>query len=627
MCGIYGVFDASGLRRGDEEIVMRMDERLRHRGPDDRGQVFDASGGAAIGARRLSIIDLASGHQPMANEEGTAWVAYNGELYNYLDLRHQLQASGHVFRSRSDTEVVVHAYEEWGKNCVRRFNGMFAFAIWDQARRSLFLARDHLGVKPLYYWFDGKRLVFGSELKAILCDPSVPRLLDWQGLANYLAFGHAVAPVTMYRGIRKLPGGHHLGVDGGDLEVEQYWDPAALRPQASPPSAADAVDQLRVLLHRAVQRQMVADVPIGAFLSGGLDSTTVVALMSAASKSRATTFSVGYDGVPEKGELGGAQEAAAHFGTDHHELVLRRQDVLDCLEEILDQYDEPFGDAAAVPAYLLSRLARKHVKVVLTGEGGDELFGGYMRYVAERLGKGLRLLPPEVWSLLARHLGPRLGSERMWRLVTLQSARNPAHRHAAHLVTMPPAARLSILSPDVRSEVAAFSPELRYEELHRRAEIFGDSLNRVLYTDLLTWLPDTYLEKIDKASMAHGLEARVPLLDRELVEFVVPLPAAWKVTGGRTKRLLRRAMADRVPSSVLDRPKQGFGPWLHTWLREEVRRLGEDVAGTATDGPVLDRRALREALTSRSDDPKHYTFVWQIVLLHHWLERSGVQVG
>ncbi len=431
----------------------------------------------------------------------------------------------------------------------------------------------------------------------------------------------------MYQGIRKLPGGHRLLLDDGRLEVEHYWDPAAMRPRASPSSIVEAVEQLKVLLARAVERQMVADVPVGAFLSGGLDSTTVVALMSAASRSQVRTFSVGYDGVPEQGELGAARDAAAHFGTDHHELVLKRGDVLDCFEDVLAQYDEPFGDAASLPAYLLSRLARDHVKVVLTGEGGDELFGGYLRYVAEQLGKGIRLLPSELWSVLARYVSPRFGSERVWRLVTLQASRDPAHRHATHLVTMPPLARLAILSPDARKEVSGFSPELKYAELHRRAEVFDDALNRILYTDLLTWLPDTYLEKIDKASMAHSLEARVPLLDRDLVEFMVPLPGAWKVSRGRTKRLLRKAMVDQVPPFVLDRPKQGFGPWLHTWLREEVQRLGEEVVSTNTSSPVLDRGALREVLAHHSEDPKYYTFVWQIALLHNWLQRSGVQLA
>lgn len=623
MCGIYGIVDHGGLQQGDKQTLIDMDMANKHRGPDDTGIIIDPRNISAIGARRLSVIDVPGGQQPIRNEDGTVWVAYNGELYNFKELRAELVQKGHMFVSGTDTEVVVHAYEQWGDDCVLHFEGMFAFAIWDQRSNRLLLARDHLGIKPLYYWCDGSRLVFGSEIKVILADRGIPRTMDWEGLANYLAFGHAIAPTTMYQNIRKLPPAHQLIFNGdGALRTRCYWD-AADEYSRGPLTFSDAVDNLRLLLPAAVKRQLVADVPVGAFLSGGIDSAAVVALMSTVGDGAVKTFSVGYEGVPDGGELAAARDTAQYFGTEHHELLLKRQDVLDSFVPVLTQFDEPFGDAAAFPAYLLSRLARDHVTVVLTGEGGDELFGGYRRYAGERYGALYRRLPLGLAAGLVPALARTAGQDRLGRLAALYATPDPAERHALTLTSIPASKRLALLTPDARAEVKQYQPHAAYTLPYKRGSRHGDSLNTVLYTDLVTWLPDTYLEKIDKASMAHGLEARVPLLDLQLVKSVVWLDSTWKVSRGQTKKLFREAMTGYLPTDVLRRPKQGFGPWLHTWFRQEVRALSRELLCSYDDDQVLDRRALQRVTDHKSDDPKHYTMLWQLAVLQKWLSASG----
>src|SRR5438105_2879644 len=384
MCGIYGqlVRSAGAVDLGIAEDSL---DRLIHRGPDARGTWSE--NGAFLGSRRLSIIDIDGGQQPMSNEDRSCVIVFNGELYNFLDLRPQLESKGHRFRTRSDTEVVLRAYEEWGPACLDRFNGMFAFAIWDGRTRTLFLARDRLGEKPLYYYADDDRLVFASEIKAILADPSIPRALSQEGLANYLAFGHAVAPATMYRNIQKLLPAHYLLANERGVRVAEYWDVGwdGRDPGSAPSTERHHAEQIRDLLDDSVRRRLIADVPVGAFLSGGVDSSAVVALMSRHAPARLKTFSLGFAGLRAYNELSDAREVASALGTDHRELEVGPGELTAVLEKLVYHYDEPFADAAAFPVFLLSRFAREHVKVVLTGDGGDELFGGYRRYAADRL--------------------------------------------------------------------------------------------------------------------------------------------------------------------------------------------------------------------------------------------------
>jgi asparagine synthase (glutamine-hydrolysing) len=394
VCGIFGEIALSPDARGDVGVHLDASvDVIAHRGPDDRGTW--KGDGVSLGVRRLSIIDLAGGHQPIWNEDGSRCIVYNGELYNFQDIRPILEGRGHTFTTRTDTEVVLHAHEEWGPRCLRRFNGMFAFAIWDDRTRTMFLARDRIGEKPLYYYLDRERLVFASEIKAILADPTIPRSLNPAGLQTFLTFGYSIAPETAYRNIHKLPPGHYLEVHEGRLRIERYWD---VGQESQLPEGATGVgedefaEHIVDLLDDSVRRRLVADVPVGAFLSGGIDSSAVTALMTRHATDRPKTFSVGF-GVGGFDELADARRVAEHLGTDHHELAVRDADLTEILRTLVYHYDEPFGDPAGFPLYLLSRFAREHVKVVLTGDGGDELFGGYRRYAVDRLAPLYQRLP------------------------------------------------------------------------------------------------------------------------------------------------------------------------------------------------------------------------------------------
>ena len=438
MCGIYGYLSLS-----QENLVTAYGDlavdTLIHRGPDERG-VWQGPG-IFLGMRRLSIIDLAEGQQPIWNEDRSCCIVYNGELYNYLELRPQLIAAGHQFRTHSDTEVILHAYEEWGADCLQRFNGMFAFAIWDSRRNQLFLARDRIGIKPLYYYQDTDRLIFASEIKAILADPAVPRLLHPQGLANFLAFGHAVAPTTMYQGIVKLLPGHFMTIRDGAVSIQQYWDvgDASQHGIGQHCSEEEYAEQIADLFSDAVRRQMIADVPVGAFLSGGVDSTAVVALMKKHASGPVKTFTLGFRAGNAYNELAPARRVADYFGTEHHELLVEHVDLVQTLRTLVYHYDEPFGDSAGFPLYLLSRFAREHVKVVLVGDGGDELFGGYRRYAVDQWAPLYNRLPAFFTQSMAPSLVdqlPRL--RRIKRTVTTLPVADPARRYAAWLTLFTP---------------------------------------------------------------------------------------------------------------------------------------------------------------------------------------------
>src|SRR5206468_11289291 len=405
MCGIYG---SVGVGQIDTSVAEAATDRLEHRGPDQRGSW--SSGKVFLGMRRLSIIDPATGDQPIWNEDHTCCLIFNGELYNFVDLRPQLEGKGHAFRSRSDTEVVLHAYEQWGPDCLRRFNGMFTIAIWDAPRERLFLARDRIGEKPLYYYQDTARFVFASEIKAILADKTIPRRIHPRGLANFLAFGHAVAPDTIYDGIFKLLPGHYLLVQNGNVKPVEYWDVGdeAQLQANSLLSEHDYAARVLELLDDSVRRRMIADVPVGAFLSGGVDSSAIAALMKKHSTAPVKTFSLGFTLGGAYNELSDARIVAVHLATEHHELHVEHADLVQTVKTLVYHYDEPFGDAASFPLYLLSRFAREHVKVVLSGDGGDELFGGYRRYVADQLSSLYRRFPSVVTGSLAPSLADQL---------------------------------------------------------------------------------------------------------------------------------------------------------------------------------------------------------------------------
>lgn len=587
MCGIYGYLSLSQQYPIAPQAAMAVDA-LHHRGPDEKGAW--QGDGLYLGMRRLSIIDLAEGQQPIWNEEENCCIIYNGELYNYRELRPQLVAAGHTFRTHSDTEVILHAYEEWGATCLQRFNGMYAFAIWDRRRRQLFLARDRIGIKPLYYYQDQQRLIFASEIKAILCDPTVPRQLNPQGLANFLAFGHAVAPVTIYQNIYKLLPGHQMTIHNGAVTIQEYWDVGAAGggAAASPHNEAAWAEQINTLLSDAVQRQMVADVPVGAFLSGGVDSSSVVALMKRHASGPVKTFTLGFRAGSAYNELAAARRVADYLGTEHHELLVEHVDLVQTLRTLVYHYDEPFGDSAGFPLYLLSRFAREHVKVVLVGDGGDELFGGYRRYAVDQWAARYSRLPTFMTQTLVPDLAERLPRlRRIKRTLTTLPIADPAQRYAAWLRLFTPEMQRDLLQPALATALAGYDPAWRYPELYARlpGTTANDHLNRLMYIDLKNWLVDMYMEKTDKATMAGSIEARLPLLDHRLVELAFQIPSRYKIRGMATKRIFKRAVAGLIPPEVLRKPKQGFAVPTDPWFRGELKEF--------TFGVLFDERTRR----------------------------------
>ncbi|MCL6554482.1 MAG: asparagine synthase (glutamine-hydrolyzing) [Firmicutes bacterium] len=642
MCGICGELitvrpgaAAGALPPPDGRLVARMCARLAHRGPDDQGLAI--VGRAALGMRRLAVIDLAGGHQPLANEDGTVWVVLNGELYNYRALRRELARRGHRFRTQSDTEVLVHLYEELGERLVEPLRGMFAFALWDARRERLVLARDRLGEKPLLYACLPGRLRFASELGALLADPALPRQVDPLAIHHYLTLQYVPSPHSMLAAVRKLPPAHRLVWERGELRLERYWAPRP-GPRLTLPYR-ELVAGTRARLHEAVRLRLVADVPLGAMLSGGVDSSAVVACMAAAAAEPVRTFTIAFAEGPYS-EAAHARAVARALGTDHHELVLDPALVRDELPAIVARLDEPLADPAAVPLFALARLARRHVTVALTGDGGDELFGGYQRYAADPLAGLLALVP--------RPLRARLVAPLVQAAAALLRAGQPApgalppeRDLAAALERLVAAAELPPDASVVRWG-AYFSEPLKaalYDGLARAAAgapatvalLAGCAaaaawpgagrLDRTLLTDLTTYLADGLLMKADRMTMAHGLEARAPLLDHELVEWVARAPEAAKVRGWQTKRLLRDAVRGLVPEPVRRRGKQGFGVPLAGWLRGPLLPLARELLLDSTARrrgyfrPALVEQLLAEHLTGRRDHAKR---LWALLCLELW---------
>ena len=563
MCGICGYFDFF-KHAPLEGTIARMTESLSHRGPDDSGVFQD--GVVALGHTRLSIIDLSTnGHQPMQTPDGRLTLVYNGEIYNFLELKKELAAEGCSFKGHSDTEVVLQAYRRWGREAFHRFNGMFALALWDRDENRLILARDRFGIKPLYYYKDRNNgVVFGSEIKALLASGGVPRAMNPQGLHEYLYYGSALGESTLFQGIHKLLPGHFLDIQKGRAVLARFADHCEV--QTSNESLEEAVQGVRQRLDRAVSSHLVSDVPVGVFLSGGVDSSTITALASRHYQGRLKTFSVGFDFDQGINELPKARLVADHFGTEHHELHVVARNVSSVIERLVRCHDEPFGDAADIPLYLLCEELRGSVKVVLQGDGGDEIFAGYRRY---------NILSQEMgWQKLSR-VGSHFGrffpktpwNYRQMRFFSAVGHPDPAMRMALLMteetLSTPPT---RVLSQDFRQSLEGCDPFLRYREMHQRFKSL-DAVQRMLFTDCNIILPDVFLEKVDKATMAHGIEVRVPLLDNDLCSYVMGLPASKKVRWGQKKWLLRRAMKGIVPDNILNGKKTGFSVPYSYWLR------------------------------------------------------------
>lgn len=626
MCGICGFLEFGGGPGADGALLDRMNATLHHRGPDEAGSVVLGAAGAAM--CRLSIIDLASGHQPMAGEGGSRWIVYNGETYNFRELRAELEARGRTFRTRSDTEVVLQAYDEWGPDAVARLRGMFAFCIVHaagegDARRAerLFLARDPVGKKPLYYWHDGARFVFGSEIKALLAHPGVPRRMNRRALPLYLAHGYVPAPYTLFEGIYELPPGHTLTVHAdGRMEARPYWD--GWMPPAEPAriSEGEATEQLRALLDEAVRMRMVSDVPLGAFLSGGIDSTAVVAYMARHADRPVKTFAIGFADDPTFNELDHARAAARALGTEHHEFVVRA-DAVELLPTLVRHHDQPFGDSSAIPTYLVSKLTREHVTVALTGDGGDELFAGYERFAAARLAERYRRTPAVARAMVAAALrtfpestGYRGFVRRARRFV--ESAPLPlAERYLGWV---------GIFGPDAIAELLAEGDGVDpVDHFARQFEpVAGaDPIAQLLYVNARTYLPGDLLVKTDRMSMAASLEARSPFLDTKLIEFAASLPPEMKLRGSTTKHVLKRAMQGVVPAEIIRRRKHGFGVPLGAWFRGPLAGYLRDVLLAPESlargylRPHAVRRLVDEHQSGRRD---HAHRLWTLLTLELW---------
>jgi asparagine synthase (glutamine-hydrolysing) len=616
MCGIAGFVDreAAPSARSTADVHAMCDV-IRHRGPDDQGVYVD--GQAGLGMRRLSIIDLATGRQPIHNENKTIWIVFNGEIYNYRELRDALSDRGHSFYTSSDTEAIVHAYEEWGENALVRLRGMFGLALWDAPRRTLILARDRAGIKPLHYVERGGRLYFASEIKSLLAAGAVDRTIDLAALDHYLSFLYTPKDGSIFSGIRKLPPGHLLRWHDGRAAVVPFWRVPAEESFAG--SEEEAAIRLREVLADAVRAHLVSDVPLGAFLSGGIDSSVVVGLMAEAT-TKVKTFSIGFD-EPAFDELEHARAVADWFGTDHHEFVVR-PDALSILDRLIDHFDEPFADPSAIPTWYVSQMARRHVTVVLSGDGGDELFGGYDRYVPhprvaafDRLPlPAKRRLASTVWPLLPH--GTR--GKGFFRLVS----RDANGRYLDAVSFFHPDEKRALLAPDVAVALDSTAEARLARHFDRFAALAPQG--RMMRVDFETYLPEDILTKVDRMSMAHSIESRVPLLDNEVIDFAASLPSRMKIREGRRKHILKRAVAGLLPPSIVRRRKQGFGVPIGAWFRGGLTQLFRDVllSPTATQRgyfqPSFIQRIVEEHLAGTRD---HSFRLWQLVVFELWHRR------
>jgi asparagine synthase (glutamine-hydrolysing) len=629
MCGIVGVWDSRGKRVMNETVLVRMNESQHHRGPDETGTHL--APGVALGHKRLSIIDLKTGQQPLFNEDRSVVIVFNGEIYNYLELIPELTALGHVFRTRSDTEVIVHAWEQWGEACVDRLRGMFAFAIWDEPKQTLFMARDRLGVKPLYYALLPDGLVlFGSELKSLMAHGGMEREIDPRAVEDYFALGYVPEPRTIFSAAHKLPPAHTLCLRRGQPapEPRRYWDVRFTG--ANPISAEDAQVEAVERIKESVRLRMIAEVPLGAFLSGGVDSSAVVAMMAEQSAGPVNTCSISFDD-PKFDETQFAQQVAERYQTRHFVDTVQTDD-FDLIDALAALYDEPYADSSAIPTYRVCQLARKHVTVALSGDGGDESFGGYRRYQLhlgeERLRAALPLsVRQPLFGMLGR-LYPK--ADRAPRFLRAKSTFQSLARNSVGAYFH----SVSIFRDDMREQL--FSPEFKRRLAgHRAVDVFhehaqradtDDPLAMIQYLDMQTYLVGDINTKVDRASMAHALEVREPLMDHALVEWTASLPSNLKIRGGESKWLLKKAMEPHLPDAIMYRPKMGFAVPLIRWFRGPLR---ERVKKALLDGELgrtgfFNRAYLEHLVDAHASGRRDYSGpLWSLLMFEAFLRNVG----
>jgi asparagine synthase (glutamine-hydrolysing) len=628
MCGIAGLIEfAAGNASDSRQALERMAKTLAHRGPDESGAWTGETGSGRVGlaSRRLRVVDLVTGQQPLTNENGTVRLIANAEIYNAPALRAELTERGHVFTSRTDIEVILHAYEEYGRACLERLEGMFAFALWDGSRRRLLLARDRFGEKPLYYARLPRGLVFASEQKALLVHPEVSRDLDFDSVARYLAYEYVPSPHAIFRAVRKLPPAHFLEIDATGDEIGRYWTPP--RPALDGPGFREAADEVRTRLRASVEQRIVCDVPWGTLLSGGVDSSLITALAVRASATPVKTFAIGFE-ESSYDERRHAAEVAQLLGTEHHEVVLRPADAATLVREVATIFDEPFADASSLPALLLSRLARAQVTVVLSGDGGDELFCGYPTQTAHVAAEIFRRLPTRAQRLIAK-AADRLPTSHAYlsfdfalRRFVSDAARPAPERHLRWMGGFSPEVRMRVLTPDAQSAIALPDPYTQaYEALERWGS--GTPSDVATFLDLVLYLAEDNLVQVDRASMSTALEVRAPFLDRSLAEYALRLPTNLRRGLWRTKPLLRRAAHGLLPASIIRRPKHGFGVPTGSWLRDGLRSLALELL----DPNRLRRQGIFDAacvsgLLDRhlSGTANHRKELWTLLMFQLWAD-------
>lgn len=617
MCGIAGFVSTDAHQRIEAATIHRMCQAIVHRGPNDEG-IF-VKDGTGFGMRRLSVIDLAGGHQPMFNEDRSVWVVFNGEIYNFQQLRSELESAGHQLTTNSDTEVIVHLYEEMGRDCVQKLRGMFAFALYDERRRKVLIARDRLGEKPLYYAFDGQRLLFGSEIKAILAVAPELAQVNRQALRQYFQFGYIPDPATSFSGINKLPPSHLLELEDEKLCVTQYWDLPEYGTH-SPASEEECLEELEYRLSEAVEMRLIADVPLGAFLSGGVDSSTIVALMARASSRPVKTFSIGFR-QKEFDETPYARLVAEKFGTEHHELILE-PNVVDSAERLTHSLEEPFGDASVLPTFYVSCLARQHVTVALSGDAGDEIFAGYDRYRVCLQDRSLPWIPAWTRSVYRRHVHKLVPRGMPGRSLSYSISLPWQERYLEDISLQPFQRQMALLSDEFMMLGPGEPDPLESFRGYIANAPTGEPLSRLLYLDSKTYLPGDILTKVDRMSMLTSLEARAPMVDHIFIEWATGLTSEWKMRGNKQKYILRK-LAERVgvPKAALYRPKQGFALPLVHWTRHELKDLILTVLlepRTLQRGyfnPSGIRLLLDEHFRSRRN---HAGRIWRLLMFELW---------
>ena len=625
MCGICGKINLDN-KPVAEPLLRKMALSLEHRGPDDEGVYIN--GNVGLGHRRLSIIDLSpAGHQPMSNEDGTVWIVYNGEIYNFRELREDLLKKGHYFRSGSDTETIIHLYEDHGVDCLKYLRGMFAFAIWDSKNETLFLARDRVGKKPLFYWHTPETFVFASEIKAMLQDKAFSPSPDPVAVHHYLTYMSVPSPFSAFKGVRKLPPAHYLLLKNGKAEIRKYWQLSYLPKFAalSRHDESELENELAARIQEAVRLRLVSDVPVGAFLSGGMDSSVIVSVMSGLMNEPVKTFSIGFE-ESDYDELRYAEMIAKQFGTDH--TVFRvRPDALDVLPKIAWHYNEPFADPSAIPSYYVSELARQKVTVALNGDGGDEMFGGYERYVANELARKFERFP----GILAKKILPYVAgvlpltgnsTSFFWKFKRFAQALSlsPEMRNADWITHFKNDMKAGLYTAGFHEKV------MRYDSyeiiLNKYAESDADNfLEKTMYADVALYLADTLLVKMDIASMAHSLELRSPFLDHDLMEFVAKLPPRLKVSRGRTKIMLKNTFQKALPPAITARKKMGFGVPLEYWFRNELKDMAYDMllSRKSLDRGYFNRDYVKKMLDEHVSGAWNWQFqIYNLLMLELW---------